>query len=366
MSLSLYNLAVYPDIYCQGFVLALIKSGFYQGKNHMRADRLLTLIMLLQKRGRMTAKEIAEKLEISERTVYRDIDALSSVGIPVYSESGRAGGYSLLEHFRTDLTGLTEREVRALFMINIPTPLEDLGLSQELRSALLKLSTALPDVQRGEEGWVRQRLHLDSTWWHQEEGAVPHLETIQQAVWQDRKILLAYRPLPPVTVEQAVEAYGLVAKAGLWHLVYHTNGRFDVLRASTLYKATLLEETFLRQKDFDLEAFWEAWCKQQEESSTRYLVKLRVSPVFVPMLPLYFDNRVYDKIAKAGPADETGWITLELSFDSLEAARGRILAFGGAVEVLSPYALRISVMDFAAQIISRYTGKNAAELINLA
>jgi predicted DNA-binding transcriptional regulator YafY len=332
----------------------------------MRADRLLTLIMLLQKHGRMTAREIAEKLEISERTVYRDVNALSSAGIPVYSESGRAGGYSLLEHFRTNLTGLTDREVRALFMINIPAPLADLGLSQELRSALLKLSTALPEMHRDEEGWVRQRLHLDSSWWHQSEGAVPHLQTIQQAVWQDRKILLAYRPLPSITVEQTVEAYGLVAKAGIWYLVYNTNGRFEVQRASNLHKSCLLEETFLRRKDFVLAAFWEAWCKQQEESSRCYPVKLRVAPDFVPILPLYFDNRVYEKIAQAGPADETGWITLELSFESLEAARGRILALGGAVELLSPYALRISVMDFAAQILSRYTGKDAAGFTDLA
>jgi predicted DNA-binding transcriptional regulator YafY len=321
----------------------------------MRADRLLTLIMLLQKRGRMTAREIAKILEVSERTVYRDINALSSVGVPVYSEIGRAGGYSLLEDFRPTLTGFTEREVRALFMINIPAQLADLGLRQELNSALLKLSNALPNGYRNGEGWVRQRLHLDSTWWHQNEGAVPHLQTIHQAVWQDRKLLLSYQPLPSVHVEQTVEAYGLVAKAGIWYLVYNRNGQFDVQRASHLYKVRLLDENFLRRNDFDLAGFWDTWCKQQEDSSTRYPITLRVAPDLIPMLPMFFGDRIQEKITQAGPADKMGWITLALSFESLEAARGRVLELGGAVEVLAPYALRLSVQDFATQILSLYT-----------
>lgn len=330
----------------------------------MRADRLLMLIMLLQKHRRMTAREIAENLEVSERTVYRDINALSSAGIPVYSESGRAGGYSLLEPYRISLTGFTEREVRALFMINISQPLADLGLGQELRSALLKLSSVLPDAQRDEEEWVRQRLHLDSTGWHQNESAIPHLQTIYRAVWGDRKLLMSYQPLPSVHIEQAVEAYALVAKAGIWYLIYNRNGRFDVQRVAGLNEVHLLDETFARREDFELAAFWNEWCEHQEETSTRYLVILRVAPTFVPILPMYFGDQVHKKIAQAGPADKAGWIKLELSFESLETARERILDFGGGVEVLSPRALRKSVLDFATQIVKLYTGKKAAEFIN--
>src|SRR5512136_703550 len=135
----------------------------------MRADRLLSLLMLLQARGRMTAQELAAELEVSERTIYRDINALSASGVPVYAESGPGGGCALLDSYRTNLTGLDQDEVRALFMLSIPAPLDQLGVSQELRTALLKLSAALPDTRRGDEERTRQRIHLDSTWWFQPE-----------------------------------------------------------------------------------------------------------------------------------------------------------------------------------------------------
>jgi len=148
--------------------------------------------MLLQIRGRMTARELGKKLEVSERTIYRDIDALSAAGVPVYGEPGPEGGYALVDSYRTNLTGLTKGEVRALFMLGIPAPLADLGMSQELGAALLKLSAALPDARRHDEERVCfcQRFHLDSTWWRQGEELVPHLQTIHQAVWQDRKLHL--------------------------------------------------------------------------------------------------------------------------------------------------------------------------------
>ena len=159
----------------------------------MRADRLLSLLMLLQTRGQMTAQELAKELEVSERTIYRDMDALSVAGIPIYGEPGPEGGFALLNSYRTNLTGLTEGEVRALFMLSIPAPLADLGVSQELRSALLKLSAALPDSHRRDEAKVRQRFHLDSTWWHQGAEQLPHLSTVHDALWQDRQLHIVYR-----------------------------------------------------------------------------------------------------------------------------------------------------------------------------
>lgn len=185
----------------------------------MRADRLISLLMLLQVRGQMTARELAKELEVSERTVYRDIEALSFAGVPVYGEPGPDGGYALVDRYRTNLTGLTEGEVRALFMLSIPAPLSDLGMSQELRTALLKLTAALPAARRHDETWIRQRFHLDATWWQQGEGHVPHLKTIHQAVWQDCKLYVVYRPLFSVEIERLVLPYGLVAKAGTWYVL---------------------------------------------------------------------------------------------------------------------------------------------------
>ena len=323
----------------------------------MRADRLLSMLMLLQARGRMTAQQLAEELEVSERTIYRDINALSVAGVPVYGDRGPEGGYALLDSYRTNLTGLNEDEVRALFMLSIPAPLTDLGVSQELKAALLKLSAALPDARRYDEERVRQRIHLDSTWWFQDEEPVPYLQTIYEAVWQDRKLHIAYRqPFgTPVEIERQVAPYGLVAKAGVWYMVYARSGRIRAHRVSHLLDARISNESFERPADFELAAFWKTWCAEFEENRPYYPVIARVAPNLVPELHRYFGDRIRAKIAEAGPPDAEGWITLELPFERLAAARDRILGLGGAIEVLEPEALRRSVLDFAIQIAALYT-----------
>ena len=192
----------------------------------MRADRLLSLLLLLQARGRLTAPKLAQELEVSERTIYRDIDALSAAGVPVYGEPGRGGGYALLDSYRTNLTGLTEGEVRALFMLSIPKPLTDLGVGQELGAALRKLAAALPSARRDDEQRVRQRFLLDAVGWEQAAESVPHLPTVHRAVWEDRRLHLKYRIGPlAVQIEQTVEPYSLVAKAGDWLVVLRGAGR---------------------------------------------------------------------------------------------------------------------------------------------
>jgi predicted DNA-binding transcriptional regulator YafY len=322
----------------------------------MRADRLLALLMLLQTRGCMTAQKLAQELEVSERTIYRDIDALCAAGVPVYAERGAGGGYALLDSYRTNLTGLTQDEVRALFMLSIPAPLAELGVSQELKAALLKLAAALPAAHRHDEERVRQRVHLDSTWWFQSREPVPHLKTIQQAVWQDRKLHLTHHLYLhfETYVERLVKPYGLVAKAGVWYLVCERDGYLRAYRVSRISEARLLNETFERAPDFDLAAFWKAWCAEYEENRTHYLVTARVAPDFVRFLPLYFGDGIRAQVAQAGPPDAQGWITLTLPFERLEEARERILGFGRAVEVLEPLALRLSVLDFATQIVALY------------
>jgi predicted DNA-binding transcriptional regulator YafY len=328
----------------------------------MRADRLLSLLMLLQARGRMTAPRLARELEVSERTIYRDIDALSAAGVPIYSEAGPGGGYSLLDSYRTNLTGLTEGEVRALFMLNIPQPLADLGVGPELAAALRKLAAALPSSRRADEERVRRRFHLDAVGWDQVEESAPHLATVHQAVWHDRRLHLAYRIGPlSVHIEQTVDPYGLAAKAGVWHLVYAVNlegglrkGALRVQRVASLLDARLSAESFERPADFDLAAFWREWCAERDVSRARYVVTVRVAPGFVAELPVYFGDPVRQQIAEAGPPDAEGWLTLQLSFESLEAARARILGFGRGVEVLAPYALRRSILDYAEQIMALY------------
>lgn len=320
----------------------------------MRADRLISIVMLLQTHARMTACELAEELEVSERTIYRDIDALSIAGVPIYSEAGPGGGYALVDDYRTTLTGLTEGEVRALFTLNIPAPLTDLGMDKELRAALLKLSASLPNTRRGEEEKAHQRFHLDSTWWQQGGESVPHLKDIQQAVWQNLKLHVVYQPLYTTEIERLIAPYGLVAKAGVWYLVYARNERIYVQRVSDLTDVRISPESFGRPDEFDLAAFWESWCAEYEALLSYFTATVRVAPDFIPELPKHFSNDVLDQAAQAGPPDDDRWIKLELSFRSFEEARARILGFGRGVEVLEPLALKRSVLDFAEQIVDLY------------
>lgn len=322
----------------------------------MRADRLLSILLLLQARGprKLTAAQLAAELEVSERTIYRDIDALSAAGVPVYGEAGPAGGYALLDSYRTTLTGLTGDEARALFMLSIPDALAELGVSQQLRSALLKLSAALPAAHRNDEAQVRQRFFLDSAWWRQGVEPVAHLPALHEAVWQDRRVRLSYRIEPPgIDITQTVDPLALVAKAGVWHLVAAAQGALRVFPLATLRAAHLAEGHFQRPADFDLEAFWRAWCREQEQGRASFTATVRVAPHFASELARRMGAQARAAVA-AGRIDETGWVTVQLHFESLEAARERILSFGGGVEVLQPPSLRWSVQDFAAQTAALY------------
>ncbi len=318
--------------------------------------------MLLQSRGRMTARALAAALEVSERTVYRDVDALCAAGVPVTTESGPGGGVALLDSYRTTLTGLTDDEARALFMLSVPAPLAGLGagVSERLQAALLKLAASLPDGRRGDPGRARQRIHLDSAWWFQSDEPAPCLETLYQAVWQDRRVRLTralrYGPLTDARVEQTVDPYGLVAKANVWHLVCAQEGRLQAYRVSHILDARLLDERFTRPPDFDLASFWAAWCAEFERGLAGYAVTARSSPQAAPMLDLYLGERAAGALAGPAPRDAEGWLMARLVFESLEEARGRLLAMGGAVEVLEPEALRRSMADFGARIAERYAG----------
>ena len=320
----------------------------------MRADRLLSLLMLLQTRGRMTAEQLSEKLEVSVRTIYRDLDALSAAGIPVYATRGPGGGCALVDNYRTNLTGMTEDEVRALFMLSIPTPLAKLGFSQQLKSALLKLSASLPTSQQHNEEKIRQRFYLDSSWWFQSEEPTPFLGKAQQAVWEDRNLLIIYRLRYKGEIQRMVEPYGLVAKAGIWYLLFKRDGRFRILRISELLDAELTNDFFPRKTNFDLVNCWKMCCDEYEKNRPSYPVSVRVSPDLIDYLPHYFGDPIREKMDQAHPPDAEGWIRITLPFESLEAARERILGFGRAVEVLDPEPLRRSIIDYAKQIVQLY------------
>lgn len=325
----------------------------------MRADRLLSILMLLQTRGQMTAQELAKRLEVSERTIYRDLDALGVAGVPVYAERGPGGGCGLLESYRTNLTGLNEAEVKALFMFSIPGPLADLGLSKAFNAALLKLSAALPSAQQDYAENVRQRLYLDPEDWFQTHEPVPHLQTIQEAIWQDRRLNLTYRRADGNWVKRLVDPYSLVAKAGVWYMIGYVTRWMSAFRVSRIQAATITESHFERQPDFDLAAYWKTWCAEMAEKHPPYPVTLRVGWDAIPLLPQILGERANLLLEQAGPPDAEGAITLTMTFESFEAARSQALGFGAVVEVLEPAELRAEVIEQATRIVTFYTTKAA-------
>src|SRR5689334_16595189 len=190
----------------------------------MRADRLLSIMLLLQVHRRITARELARRLEVSERTIHRDMDALGAAGIPIYAERGVGGGWALAEAYQTNLTGLNEAEIQALFLATPPQLLADLGLRQAADAALIKLLAALPAISRRDAEFARQRIHVDGAGWLRAREAVPFLAAIQEALWQDRKLRLTYQRADDTTVERLVDPLGLVAKSSVWYLVAGVDG----------------------------------------------------------------------------------------------------------------------------------------------
>jgi predicted DNA-binding transcriptional regulator YafY len=323
----------------------------------MRADRLPSILMMLQIRGQITARELAQRLEVSERTIYRDIEALSTAGVPVYAERGPGGGCVLAEGYRTNLTGLTEDEVRTLFMPGIMRPLVDLGAEKALDAALLKMLAALPTDHRRDIEHTRQRIYVDTVGWYYVTDVSPYLHMLREAVWNDRKVRLVYRKSDGEKSERVVDPLGLVAKAGIWYLVAISHNDLRVFRISRVQQAEVLDEGSERPDDFDLEQYW-IKVSTELQQWTMYPVKLRVSPTFVPVLPQILGEAVHQQIERASSPDEEGWITLTLEFGSFVHARGEILGFGTFAEVLEPVELREAVIQVASGVVEFYKEKS--------
>ena len=320
----------------------------------MRADRLLSIIMLLQAHEKMTADELSRELEVSTRTIYRDILALNIAGIPIYTDRGPGGGIALVESYRTTLTGMSEDETKALFMLSIPQALEELGVGKTLRSALLKLSAALPVQQHESQIHTQQRIYLDSTSWDEPAKPSAHLGIIHQAVWQDNQLRLIYHGSFDARLEFAIEPLGLVAKMNDWHLVGKYKGYIRVFKVADILDVEILEEDFKREADFDLVRYWNEWCKTAKDQRSFYHVRLRVAPTLLSNLRYYLGETVKFSTPDSIPADYRGWREVNIQYENYITARQSILNFGRAAEVVEPEALRYGVIDFARQIVDFY------------
>jgi len=320
----------------------------------MRADRLLSLMMLLQTRKQMTAEELADELEVSKRTIYRDIDALGVAGVPVYANGGPGGGYALLDSYRTTLTGLNEDEIQALFMLTIPSPISDLGVSQQLKTAILKLTSAIAGDHHEHSDYLRQRLHLDAASWFQTDEPVPYLKAVQEAVWQDRQLVISYRRRNGMVSERTISPYGLVAKASIWYLVAATDKGMHVYRVSRIESVQMTQTHFARPQDFDLAEFWIGWVTSYKTSLPKYPVTLRIGPNLIPALPYMLGEGVRSLIEQAQP-DSEGWRVVDYTFERIEEAQTYVLGMGASVDVISPEELRIRVLKLATEVVAHYS-----------
>jgi predicted DNA-binding transcriptional regulator YafY len=324
----------------------------------MRADRLLSLMLLLRARGRTTAQDLARHLEVSERTIYRDLDALSTAGIPVYAQPGTNGGVFLDENYRITLTGLSSAELQSLFLTSNAKPLGDLGLDKAVEDSLLKLFAALPSSHRSEVERLQQRFYIDPTNWFQWVEPSPFLPLLQQAVWEDRRVEIVYQVVEGETSNRIVDAYGLVAKVNIWYLVARNRkGDMRYYRLARLRDMKLTDEHFKRQTDFDLATFWKVTCETFERdslyASPPYEALVRVHPKGFSYFPSWMNGH-YEQI---GEADSEGWVKLRTSFESIEVARMRLLGLGTYIEVLEPAELRQTIIETAQAVVAFHAEK---------
>ncbi|MEU3658862.1 YafY family protein [Streptomyces sp. NPDC032940] len=322
----------------------------------MRAARLIKMVLLLQSRPAMTAAELARELEVSERTVTRDAQALSEAGVPVYAERGRAGGYRLVGGYRTRLTGLARGEAEALFLSGVPGALREMGLEDAASAARLKVSAALLPSLRDASRTAAQRFHLDAPSWFREPETPELLPAVADAVWDDRPVTARYRRGDEEVVRE-LEPYGLVLKAGVWYLCARVPDG-DSFRVYRIDRFTAVEPgagRFARDGEFDLPAFWAERAEQFARSILRAEVVVRLSARGVWALPDVVDAlSAREALAAAGTPDSDGWVTVRMPVESEEVAHAQLRGLGPEVEVLSPPALRERFAQDARRLARLY------------
>lgn len=317
----------------------------------MRADRLVAELLLLQTHGKMSAARLAREMEVSIRTIYRDMTALNTAGIPVYAENGTNGGYQLVEGYRTQLTGLTSSELQALFAMHIPAILGELGMDEAAQAAIRKLRAALPETQVEDGVWMGKRFLYDPSGWqpptarYTSAGILPLLRS---AVWEDRLCLISLRLHPMAEVDDlTIHPYALVLKENRWYLVYRRKRSFRVDRLEQISIVQVLDETFKRDSSFDLPDFWQDWVEDSRRQQQHFPVILQLHNSAMP----YFENRFHNRIESARLINEQ-WTECRCHFDDYNHARGSLISWGGAIRIIEPETLRLGMIDFAEQFLT--------------
>jgi len=323
----------------------------------MRASRLLSLLMLLQSRGRMSAQALSEALEVSVRTIHRDVDELSAAGVPIWADRGRLGGFQLQAGWRTKVDGLTAPEAQAMFLGGLPGPASELGLGEAMASAQLKLLAALPDGWREDARRVSARFHLDPVDWYRGPSATDHLPAIAQAVWSERRVAMRYESWKG-EVSRRVDPLGLVLKAGVWYLAAQVakSDRAGVrtYRLSNILDLEVTEEGFERPADFDLGAWWLQSTRRFEKELATDTAQLRVTAAGMKALRDLGAAVAQAAEATAGEPDEEGWRRVTIPIESIAHAAAQVLRLGAQAEVLKPAALRRALLERVSAVAALY------------
>lgn len=320
----------------------------------MLASRLLSILMLLQTRGRMSASQLAAEFEVSPRTILRDIDQLSAAGVPVYAERGRTGGFELMDGYRTKLTGLNQSEAEALMLAGLPGPAAQLGLSDLLTVARLKLLAALPAHVQAER--IASRFHLDPVGWFRGADPLPSLQTVARAVWDGRYVALAYGAAKK---PMRLGPLGLVLKGGVWYLVARNGRATRTYRVAHIHDAWIEEVPFERPPGFDLAAYWAQASRDYEAGLYRASARVRLSPRGLALLHLLGPYVASAADASAAPAGPDGWVSCDLPIESVEDGVRELMRLGPEVQVLEPPELRAALRAALAATARLYGGGEA-------
>lgn len=315
----------------------------------VRADRLLSIVLLLQSRGPQTANQLAAELEVSVRTIYRDVVALGTAGIPVYGDST---GYQLVDGYQTRLTGLTADEARGLVLAGVPGAAADLGLAEAVAAAQLKLAAALPQVLRERATRMRQRFHLDAPGWYHDGDRSDYLAAVADAVWRQQVMTVRYESWTRI-VNHRLEPYGLVLKAGRWYLVARTDRGVRTFRVNHIREVSVLPDHFDWPLGFDLAAYWSEHIVEFRTRLRHGEALVRLSPAALDQLPHLIGPAVADAAA-TGELQPDGWVLARVPIESDSHAETQFLRLGAQVEVLEPASLRQRLAATVAGLAALY------------
>jgi predicted DNA-binding transcriptional regulator YafY len=315
----------------------------------MRASRLLSILIMLQMRGRLSAEDLAREFEVSVRTIYRDIDHLSAAGVPVYAERGRAGGFELHQGYRTRLTGFTNAEAEALLLAGIGEAASDLGVGAQATAAQLKLLASLPEGASASAQQIGARFHVDPIAWYAQPETLAYLPELANAVWRDRRIRITYESWKS-EVKRDLDPLGLVLKNGVWYLVAAARGQARIYRCSNITSLAVLDEKASRPPRFNLARFWKSWAKDFEQRLFSAGARVKLSPQAMRDLRASYPAMAAAATASQRPASPLGWIEAEMPLeDGVQGVR-QILHLGAEVEVIAPPSLRAAVQAEARKV----------------